>query len=305
MDKKFQCGNSIQIGDILIGFSNNQSRLLNTTYFGNKDNGMQNCCLLHTHLYTEIFACGRGSVTIKTIHKEYKISAGEIAVIPSRIFHAQLKTDKEQDAVWGTVGVVCSFCKAQSEEQLFSKVSNIFNSDSVSVFKTNSDFYSIMTKAVKSSSRKPSLSDIIRFAGELCSVLVESFDRSEENTSSRRASMHDFDRLFKLDLLLNANYMHNITNKQLADELFLSERQLSRFVNRYYGVPLHILANNKRIEAAATMLQDTSLSIEQIASQVGFSSKSGFYREFVKRYGKTPLRYRKSYLKSSDIQEQI
>ena len=304
MNKKLQNGNSIQIGDLVIGFFTNQAQLLNTTFFGQNDSGIREYCTLHTHLYTEIFACGRGTVTIKTVRKSFKLSAGEIAVIPSGILHTKLENGDEQDTLWGTVGVVCSFSKAQGEVQLFSKISGILSKDSVSVFKTNEKFYDTLVSTVKDSSKKPSLCDIIRFASELCCVLTKSLDANEENLYCRQASKQDIDRLLKLDVLLNSKYMYNVSNRQLADELYLSERQLSRFINRHYGIPLHTLVNNKRIEAAATILKDTDLSIEQIVSRVGFNSKSCFYREFIKLYGKTPLQYRKSFLKSADTQKQ-
>lgn len=294
MNNPFKNGCSIQIGDLVIGFFANQRQLLSTAFFGHNNSGFPDCSVLHTHFYAEVFACGKGEVTIRTVRGDFKLSSGQIAIIPSGVLHCKLECNDKSDVQWITAGVVCSSCKSSGEAQLYSKICDIFLNDSTSVFKTNDDFYSIMVKAVGNSVRSATLSDVVRFASELCCVLAESKKLNEEGSGNRRAAKQDLDRLLKLDVLLNARYMYNISNRYLADELFLSERQLSRFVNRYYGIPLHTLINNKRIEAAAAMLTDTNRSVEQIASDVGFSSKSGFYREFVKLYGKTPLQFRKN-----------
>lgn len=50
--------------------------------------------------------------------------------------------------------------------------------------------------------------------------------------------------------------------------------------------------NNRRMEAACTLLKDTDYSISSISSTVGFSSQSYFTQAFRKKYGMTPIRYR-------------
>ena len=48
----------------------------------------------------------------------------------------------------------------------------------------------------------------------------------------------------------------------------------------------------KRLDVASELLVTTSDSIEFIAQSVGFKNKNSFYREFKKRFGKTPKEYR-------------
>ncbi|MBQ7313979.1 MAG: AraC family transcriptional regulator [Clostridia bacterium] len=41
------------------------------------------------------------------------------------------------------------------------------------------------------------------------------------------------------------------------------------------------------------MLRTSDISAEKIAVMVGFSNKNSFWREFQKKYGVTPMEYRK------------
>ena len=58
-----------------------------------------------------------------------------------------------------------------------------------------------------------------------------------------------------------------------------------------------------RFETAVLLLLDTDLAIEEIALDVGYENQSYFFRQFRKRYGMTPRRYRVEHKK--DIQVRL
>ena len=101
------------------------------------------------------------------------------------------------------------------------------------------------------------------------------------------------DRLLKLDYFINHKFMDPLTNKNIADELHIGERQLSRLVLAHYGTTLHTLFLRKRLSVAAMLLLESTDTIESIALAVGFKGKMNFYREFKKAYQMTPTQYRK------------
>lgn len=53
----------------------------------------------------------------------------------------------------------------------------------------------------------------------------------------------------------------------------------------------------KKISDGGFLLCDTELSIEEIALDVGYENQSYFFRQFKKRYGMTPHKYRKENIK--------
>ena len=62
-----------------------------------------------------------------------------------------------------------------------------------------------------------------------------------------------------LNNIINIGFMHRLTAREIAGQLFFSERPLS-----------------------------------EIASAVGFGSVAGFYREFTKKFGIPPAKYREN-----------
>ena len=69
---------------------------------------------------------------------------------------------------------------------------------------------------------------------------------------------------------------------------------LDRIVRKRYGKTLHKVIMETRLRSAERMLVTTNMTVQEIGSEVGFSSNAGFYREFSRLYGTTPAEYRKS-----------
>ena len=88
--------------------------------------------------------------------------------------------------------------------------------------------------------------------------------------------------------------MTDITVGDIAARLFISPRQLARIVKQRYGTTLHETIRKKRVTVAAKLLLDGNKTVEEIGHEVGFHSKSCFYRAFYAEFQETPLGYRKN-----------
>lgn len=62
---------------------------------------------------------------------------------------------------------------------------------------------------------------------------------------------------------------------------------------RLYGLPVHTWLQQRRMERAAELLRDSSLSVLGVAQSVGYSSASQFSAVFRRQYGMSPTVYRK------------
>ncbi|SLN50612.1 HTH-type transcriptional regulator CdhR [Roseovarius albus] len=89
----------------------------------------------------------------------------------------------------------------------------------------------------------------------------------------------------------NIEYPVEITD--IADEIGISRRQLERHFKRYVSATPAQFYLEMRINRAHALLNETSLSIAEIAAATGFGSSSQFSTRFRKRYGKPPNAYRK------------
>jgi len=80
----------------------------------------------------------------------------------------------------------------------------------------------------------------------------------------------------------------------VAQHLHISDRTLKRKL-RQKGVTFIQLLNDVRQRDSLNLLQTTQLTIEDIATRVGYSTPTNFSRAFRQWTGKTPGHYRKSF----------
>jgi AraC-like DNA-binding protein len=79
----------------------------------------------------------------------------------------------------------------------------------------------------------------------------------------------------------------------IANELMINKNQLSRLLNEIYNKNFYQFINFYRIsEAKELIVKFPKRTILDIAYEVGFKSKSAFYKNFVEQTGLTPQEYR-------------
>ena len=91
----------------------------------------------------------------------------------------------------------------------------------------------------------------------------------------------------------------NITIETLAESLQTSSRNVYRRFKLLNQPTPNDYIKNRRLAYAVKLLLTTSMNVQEIVYQVGFSNRSHFYKEFDKRYGMTPKDYRTAH-KTSD-----
>jgi AraC-like DNA-binding protein len=86
-----------------------------------------------------------------------------------------------------------------------------------------------------------------------------------------------------------------ISLSELAQELSVSQHQLSEFLNQHLGKNFFSFLNFYRIKEAKELCKNAQeKTILSIAYEVGFPSKSTFYDAFKRETGMSPTEYRKS-----------
>lgn len=86
-----------------------------------------------------------------------------------------------------------------------------------------------------------------------------------------------------------------LTVKDLAKEINVPERTVSKAINKIMNRNFYNFVNNYRIQEACHIFdndQDTKLTVLEVLYRVGFNSKSSFNAEFKKQTGLTPSEYR-------------
>lgn len=125
----------------------------------------------------------------------------------------------------------------------------------------------------------------------LTTLLIDIFRQLEFVTKEQQDMNKEPSRMFLCDAYFSTTV--NRSAQQLARYLRMSERQMNRCLMEFYGMSFQQKLVQTRMERASWLLRTTEKSVSQIAEEVGYDAESGFYKEFRKRYGMTPLRYRK------------
>lgn len=91
---------------------------------------------------------------------------------------------------------------------------------------------------------------------------------------------------------IQAHFMQNLSLEQIADEMNVSVKYVSRVFKEKTGVNLTAYINQVRVEKAKELLVGTDLTINDVAFQVGIESRTTFLRVFKKLAGVAPHEYR-------------
>lgn len=109
---------------------------------------------------------------------------------------------------------------------------------------------------------------------------------SESNNTSNNTAI----RLAK-EYIVN-NFNKNITLKDVADEVFLSQNYLSELFKKETGEGFYDFISKYRIRKAKEILITTNLKIYEVAEKVGYNDSITFGRAFKKITGVTPNSFR-------------
>lgn len=92
------------------------------------------------------------------------------------------------------------------------------------------------------------------------------------------------------------SHMKDASLERLAHLTGYSSRQLRRKIAEASGGgTFSDILWKIRMEEAATLLNGTDGSVEEVARAVGYDSTAGFYKRFLEMFGMTPAAYRKMY----------
>lgn len=249
---------------------------------------------IHSHPYYEVIAVIDGKLCIELLDNEtLELKGGDLCVIPPKCYHStcaegeipkMLAIRFSYGRISGEGRIYDSFCAALERvgeptcfdlppnmpSELLDLRREMMGKDIGWEYMCRSLLERLYIDIFRLLSRD-SLSDTVHIADD---------------------SKHS--RYYHIEMWFADNFAKQITEGDLAREVSLSTRQLSRVFSDIYGISFRDKLVEVRLHRAAQLLEQTELNIEKIASAVGYLSLSGFHRAFMKYFGCTPLEYRKN-----------
>lgn len=100
--------------------------------------------------------------------------------------------------------------------------------------------------------------------------------------------------------MLASDLSKRISMREISEKLNVSETGLKNYFTAMYGLCISEYMKSKRLKKATELLKDTSLSICDIATSVGYSNQGRFAKLFKEYYGMSPLEYKHTYKTNKD-----
>ena len=98
----------------------------------------------------------------------------------------------------------------------------------------------------------------------------------------------------KAEQILTADLKQHIPMKQIAQQFGVSETSLKNYFRGVYGKNVSDYLRDLRMSMAEKLLTETTLSISEIASQIGYTKQGKFAEVFRQQFQINPLEYRRT-----------
>lgn len=134
------------------------------------------------------------------------------------------------------------------------------------------------------------LKNNIYSAGKVKKYILNLSEESNNNVYDNEKTNVTAIKLAKQYIINNFN--KNITLKEVADEVFLSQNYLSELFKKEMGEGFYDFLSRYRIQIARELLLTTNLRVYEIAENVGYNDSITFGRAFKKITGVTPNSFR-------------
>lgn len=121
------------------------------------------------------------------------------------------------------------------------------------------------------------------------------------NTSNdaSRISARDREQIAQTYAIIEEAYAAPPTIEELAKAVGLNRNKLCAGFFAEYGVTIHELARELRLQKALTLLQEGGVSITEVAHQVGYGHSSNLSTAVKRRFGVSPKQLRQQYVEKS------
>jgi AraC-like DNA-binding protein len=147
-------------------------------------------------------------------------------------------------------------------------------------------------ESIKSLTELDGMDKIMRLISVLHELSQTKYKLIAPNTFHTIVSKKSELRINEVCLFIQNNFNSNITLKQVASQIYLTESNFCKFFKKATGKTFSDYLNEIRINEASRLLLQTDKTISQISFECGFETLSYFNRVFLKKKNQTPSGFR-------------
>jgi AraC-like DNA-binding protein len=275
----------ITIYDTDINITLDKSFFNNNKILDNKPNYYS----IHYHLSYEFFFIINDSIKIITEKKEY-VFHNSIIIIPPFFKHLTVNLGSRYR-------FNVSFSSDNiSKKTIYNQLLQCFSSNKIYEFEYNEKI-TFFIKNIANHLYNNTIYSNLQINSLLTLLFIDLLEIFHINAKTK-TQINNQNYVYQIEYFINNFYKEDIDLSFLAKKLYLSTKQVSRIIKSNYNNSLNNLINEKKLSIALLLLQNTDETVSKIANEVNFQNESYFFVQFKKKYGVTPLQFRKTVKKT-------
>ena len=235
----------------------------------------------HYHNSFEVYYLQKGTCWYFIDRKSYRLSAGDIALIPAGVIH---KTSYDTQLSSRTVFNCADSFIPESVRELMQHTPYFSRTEETAV-----QLDGLFAQIRKEYEQPDNYSmDVIRAkVAELFLLIAR--ERGKTHTEKPESPIVE-----KAVDYIRKHYMDTVTLHDVAELCFVTREHLCRIFKKETGFGFNEYLNIYRMQKANAMLtENPKIRISQVASCCGFSDSNYFSKQYKKIYGISPTRERK------------
>ena len=244
--------------------------------------------LPHRHDFCELLFFMEGDVTYMIGETAYKLTGGDLLVIPSGIPHHPVFTGNSRYrrvVLWLTEDFVASLSEGESltallsPEQTQGRLYRFRTADGGSILEC------AMSIAEEFSYRRPFADTMTTLLVTRLLILISRMAPTADSSGSSDSASQQL--VQEIVSFIDENLSRDLTLDYIADHFFISKFYLSRVFRRHMGITTHSYISQRRLFRARQLLYDGQHPSD-VCRLCGYTDYSVFYRAFRERYGVSP-----------------
>ena len=285
----------IHIGDLCI------SSVLDNGFVSASDMAPE----IHAHAFYELILATNGEIEIdirnSPINTRLIVKDDDACIIPPDIYHCTRGTTAESAKLAIRFSYVTSEQKNE-EPSVFKLCSRVLTDLTSPLIITCGDEIRKTMCEIRDELHCPGIASheyVKLMLGRLYLDLFRMMDKNKmlikEKSSPLIQTYGTQERKIKIEEYIFNHFSDQITEDDLAKEIHLSKRQLSRVIDKLFGKTFKQMLCDVRLNRAAQLLIESDASADDIAHSVGYTSLSGFYIAFRNKFSISAGQYRRAF----------
>lgn len=238
---------------------------------------------IHTHFTYEVFFVTSGKLKLITEYDTREFQ-NTILIIPPKLKHFSVPIHGD------------SFCLLFSFEARCEAETNIIKLTNNYICELplteEISFYIKMLSKKTEENTPASENDATHLTSLIFNGMFASINPKFKN--DEKSNKRTFQHINAIEAFINQNINKKLTLSDISKCVYLSEKQISRIIEKEYGCTFSQLITDKRLAKVAILLKNTDMKISEIAAKTFYGTESYFYTVFKNKYGMSPLQYRKN-----------